>query len=64
MNEWEKAIEETTFSNNFKKKMNRLFREQVGIKEIPHPEVDTLFEKIRSSIIVTYYKIINKRTRV
>ena len=39
------------FSENFKLKMNRVFREQAGIKNIPHPEVDNLYERIRSSIV-------------
>jgi len=42
------------FSNQFKIKMNRLFREQAGIKNIPHPEVDNLYERVRSSIIRAY----------
>lgn len=41
-------------SNRFKIKMNRLFREQVGSKNIPHPEVDTPFEKFRSNCIRRY----------
>lgn len=39
------------FSKKFKKRMNRLFREQAGIKKIPHPEVDNLYERIRSWVI-------------
>ncbi len=35
-------------SDRFKRKMNRLFREQVGSKNVPHPEVDTPYEKFRS----------------
>ncbi|MBE6811075.1 MAG: hypothetical protein E7521_08495 [Ruminococcaceae bacterium] len=42
------------FSDRFKKKMNRLFREQVGSNQIPHPEVDNNYEKIRSKIIRIY----------
>lgn len=41
-------------SNRIKKKMNRLFREQAGIENIPHPEVDNPFERIRSKIIRKY----------
>jgi len=40
------------FSRKFKIKMNRLFREVAGIEKIPHPEVDTVFERIRSKIVV------------
>ncbi len=42
------------FSDQFKIKMNRLFREKAGIKNIPHPEVDNLYERVRSSIIRAY----------
>lgn len=38
-------------SNRFKRKMNRVFREEVGTKKIPHPEVDNIFERIRSGIV-------------
>ncbi len=40
------------FSDKFKRKMNRLFREQVGIRDnIPHPEVDNRYERFRSRIV-------------
>ena len=42
------------FSDKFKIRMNRVFREQAGIKKIPHPEVDNLYERVRSGIIRTY----------
>ena len=42
------------FSDRFKIRMNRVFRERAGIKNIPHPEVDNLYERVRSSIIRTY----------
>ena len=48
-------------SDNFKRKINRLFREQAGIKNVPHPEVDNLYEKIRSGIIRKY---LMKRNRL
>lgn len=38
-------------SKKFKKRINRLFREQLGIKCIPHPEVDNAFERTRSCLI-------------
>ena len=41
------------FSDRFKIRMNRIFREQAGIKKIPHPEVDNLYERVRSGIIRT-----------
>lgn len=33
-------LDNITFSDNFKRKMNALFRE-VGIAHVPHPEVET-----------------------
>ena len=45
---------EELFSDRFKIRMNRIFREQAGIKNIPHPEMDNLYEKIRSGIIRGY----------
>lgn len=48
------------FSDRFKLKMNRVFREQAGIKNIPHPEVDNLYERIRSSIIRVFLLSIHR----
>ena len=45
------------FSDTFKKKMNRLFRERIGSVTIPHPEVDNLYEKMRSGIVRRYLLI-------
>ena len=42
------------FSDRFKRRMNRVFRERAVIKKIPHPEVDNLYERVRSGIIRTY----------
>ena len=47
------------FSDKFKIRMNRVFREQAGIKNIPHPEVDNLYERVRSGIIRVYLLIIH-----
>lgn len=47
-------------SDRFKKKMNRLFREQVGIMKIPHPEVDNLYERARSAIVRAYFVAKNR----
>ena len=41
-------------SDRHKIKMNRIFRELVGGKFIPFPEVDTWVERIRSSIVVLF----------
>ena len=39
-------------NDRFKRKMNRVFREQFGAKDdIPHPEVDNVYERIRSRIV-------------
>lgn len=48
-----------SFSNDFKVKMNRVFREQGGIKNIPHPEVDTAYERYRSYIVRKWLVIKN-----
>ena len=48
------------FSDRFKIRMNRVFREQAGIKKIPHPEVDNLYERVRSGIIRTYLLIAHR----
>lgn len=49
---------EFEFSDKHKIRMNRLFRERVGIKDkIPYPEVDTKCERFRSSIVRRFYII-------
>ena len=47
------------FSDKFKIKMNRVFREQAGIKNIPHPEVDNLYEEMRSGVVRTVLLIMH-----
>jgi len=52
--QWDAAMaeaEEMEYSDQFKKCMNRMFRERIGIKKIPHPEVDNLYERMRSGFI-------------
>lgn len=39
------------FSDKFKKRINRLFREEVGSKRAMYPEVDNIYERIRSRVI-------------
>ena len=39
------------FSDNFKKRINRLFREEVGSKRAMYPEVDNVYEMMRSRVI-------------
>ena len=51
MDENEKDEEEITVSRRHKIRMNRIFREHGGMRWIPYPEVDNLFEKIRSKIV-------------
>ena len=49
-----------------RRNMNRLFREKVGSKKIPHPEVDTLYERVRSWFVVKLhlkYKTIKHKRR-
>lgn len=41
-------------SDDFKREMNRIFRECGGIKKIPHPEVDNPFARFRSWVIVKF----------
>ena len=41
-------------SRYHKIEMNRLFRENVGGKFIPYPEVDNFYERLRSKIIVKF----------
>ena len=44
-------LKSITFSKKFERNMNRIFRERMGIKKIPHPQVDTLYERVRSKIV-------------
>ena len=39
-------------SKRHKKRMNRLFRERVGGDFLPFPEVDSIYERVRSKIVV------------
>lgn len=47
----EKEYDTTEFSDRFKRRMNRMFREQVGSQRIPHPEVDNGWERLRSRVV-------------
>jgi len=50
------------YSIRFKRKMNRVFREQIGLLDkIPHPEVDNLFEQYRSKLIYHLRKLFCRR---
>ena len=47
--------EEIKVSRRHKIRMNRIFRERVGSPTfLPYPEVDNLFERIRSKIIIAH----------
>ena len=45
-------VEMPPLTKRHKRRMNRLFRERVGGKFIPHPDVDNFWERLRSRIIV------------
>ena len=51
---------ELEFSVKYKRGINRIYREIIGLNEIPHPEADTLFERIRSAVIVKFRKLRRK----
>lgn len=51
------------FSDRFKRRMNRLFRERAGFKKAVHPEVDNGFERTRSRIVRAELVAIDKLKR-
>lgn len=55
---------EVEFSDRFKKRMNRLFREKVGTKRAMYPEVDNCFERTRSHIVRAKLVAVGKVKRV
>ncbi len=46
--------ENVTFSRRYKIRINRIFRERIGVSFLPYPEVDNLFERIRRKIVIAY----------
>ena len=44
-------------SHRHKIRMNRIFRERVGGKFLPYPEVDNLFEKVRSWVVIKLHLV-------
>lgn len=53
-----------TMSDRFKKKMNRMFRKQLGINcNIPHPEADNVYERMCSKIIGFFLATANRIRR-
>ena len=45
-------MEITPSSKQHKRRMNRLFRERVGGAFLPFPEVDNLYERVRSKLVI------------
>ncbi len=41
-------------SRRFKRRMNRMWRKRFGFEHILHPEVDNVYERVRSRIEVKY----------
>ena len=52
MNDDNQINERYTPSKRHRIQMNRLFRERVGSSFLPFPEVDNLYERIRSKIVI------------
>lgn len=48
--------EDIVVSRWHKINMNRIFREYGGCKWIPYPEVDNLFERIRSKVVACWIR--------
>ncbi len=44
-------------SDRFKKRTNRLFRERVGSKKVPHPEVDNAWERFKSFWMKMFFDV-------
>lgn len=49
--EYYESLPPPEISVRAKKRLNRMFREVVGSSNIPHPDVDNCYERIRSNII-------------
>ena len=57
-------LESFEFSEKFRRNINRIFREQLGAKNrIPHPEVDNIFERMRSRIIRFFLVITGQKKK-
>ncbi len=44
-------IEKQNLSKRYKRRMNRIGREKIGLKNALHPEVDNIFERARSNMV-------------
>ena len=60
MDEKDQDEDKIIYSRRYKIRMNRVFREYGGLKRIPYPEVDNLFERIRSKVVEIYLRRKNK----
>ncbi len=49
--EYYQSLPSPELSVRARKRLNRLFREIVGSSNIPHPEVDNLYEQTRSLLV-------------
>ena len=49
--------ESVEVSHRHKIRMNRIFRERVGGKFLPYPEVDNLFEIARSWVVIKLHLV-------
>jgi len=52
---------EIILSRKHKIRMNRMFRELLNSKTIPYPEVDCIYERIRSKMKILISKLDKKR---
>ena len=42
------------YSRRHRTKMNRLFRERAGSSHLPFPEVDNVYERVRSKLVIKF----------
>lgn len=46
--------DDNEFSARFKRRINRKFREYVGFDDIPHPDVDNIFERFIAKLYLKH----------
>ncbi len=49
-------------SRRFKRRMNRMWRKRFGFEHILYPEVDNIYERVRSKIEIKYHGFKKKRS--
>ena len=49
--EYYSSFPKPEYSVKNRRKINRLFREVVGSSNIPNPEVDNFYERVRSKVV-------------